>query len=117
MHIPQGLEFNTYGAQAADKRGPGYSGTSRINYFLAKDGSSVEAPSFTVYTGSYWETMSDHRLLLCWINGPTFIQPEPDGQKPRYPPCVVRKHGLKKEDTKTVDDYICELCKLNTADE
>ena len=115
-HLPQGLEFNTYWAQAAHKREPDNAGKSRIDHFLIKNGSAVEANSFTLYIGPHWEQLSDHRPLLCWLAGPAFIQLDQDGQKPRPPPCAVRKHGLKKEDNKTVDAYITELRKLNTED-
>ena len=53
---------------------------------------------------------------MCWLKGPAFIQLDPNGQKPRPPPCAVRKHGLKQEDKKTVDAYITDLRKLNTVD-
>ena len=65
----------------------------------------------------YWDAISDHRPLLCWLTGPAFIQLVLDGQNPRHPACSVRRHGLKKEDKKTVDDYFCELRKLNAADD
>ena len=91
-------------------------GTSRIVHFLVKDGGGTDAPTFTLYTGPYWEGMSDHRPLLCWVSGPSFIQLDPGTQKPRPPPMVVRKHGLKKEDRKTIDAYITELRKLNMED-
>ena len=71
------LEYNTYWTAAIGKQGPDYQGTSRIDHFLLKDGGGITAPSFTLYTGSYWSIMSDHRPLLCWLTGPAFVNVEP----------------------------------------
>ena len=60
--------------------------------------------------------MPDHRPLLCWLTGPEFIQVEPETQKPRAPPRVVRNHRLKQQDKRTEDKYISKLRELNTAD-
>ena len=50
------------------------------------------------------------------MTGPAFIQIDLEAQKQSPPPCAVRKHGLKKEDKKTVDANITELRKLNKED-
>ena len=57
--------YNTYWAKAAERQEPGYQGTSRIDHFLIKNWDSMSAPSFTLFTGSYWAGLSDHRPLLC----------------------------------------------------
>ena len=78
--------FNTYWAKVIDRQDPGYQGTSRIDHFLLKQGGGITAPAFTLYTGSYWATLSDHHPLLCWLAGPDFIPIDPVTQKPRRTP-------------------------------
>ena len=114
--LSQNQKYNTYWARAVDKQSLDYHGTSRTDHLLLKDGSGITAPSFTLYTGSYWAFMSDHRPLLCRPTEPEFIQVEPSTQKLRAPPRVVRKHGLKQQGRKTVGQYISKLRELNTAD-
>ena len=95
---------------------PPHIGSSCIDHFAIRDGNGFEATRSTLYTGSFLELLSDDRSLLCWITGSAFTQLEPEAQKARDPPCTVRKHALKREDAKTVEEYNCDLRKLDTRD-